>query len=44
MRKETGAVERARKRTGDIQYNKDMRPVLGTSAAGVRGPGSLYRN
>lgn len=43
MRKETGAVERARKRAGDIQYNKDMRPVLGTSAAGVMGPGSLYQ-
>lgn len=43
MRKETGAVERARKRAGEIQYNKDMRPVLGTSAAEVMGPGSLYQ-
>jgi hypothetical protein len=43
MRKETGAVERARKRMGEIQYLKDMRPVLGTSAAGVMGPGSLYQ-
>lgn len=43
MRKETNAVELARKRAGDIQYYKDMRPVLGTSAAEVMGPGSLYQ-
>lgn len=43
MRKETGAVERIRKRLGEIQYQKDIRPVLGTSSAGVMGPGSLYQ-
>jgi putative transposase len=41
--KEIGAVEKARKRAGEVQYNKDFRPVLGTSAAGVMGPGSLYQ-
>jgi putative transposase len=43
IQKEIGAVEKARKRVGEIQFQKDMRPVLGTSAAEVMGPGSLYQ-
>ncbi len=43
VQKEIGVVEKTRKRVGDIQYNKDFRPTLGTSASGVMGPGSLYQ-
>lgn len=43
VKKEVGSVEKARKRAGEIQYQKEIRPVLGTSAAGVIGPGSLYQ-
>lgn len=43
LKKEIGAVEKARARAGDIQYQKDIRPVLGTSASETVGPGSLYQ-
>jgi len=41
--KEVNQIEKARKRVGDIVFNKDLRPVLGTSTSQVFGPGGLYQ-
>ena len=43
LKKEIGSVEIAKKRYGDISFAKDIRPVLGTSASEVLGPGSRYQ-
>lgn len=43
LQKETTQVEKAKKRFGEITYNKDLRPVLGTSTTTAVGPGSLYQ-
>jgi hypothetical protein len=43
LQKEVGVVEKVRKRAGEIIYQKDLRPVLGTSTTEAVGPGSLYQ-
>lgn len=43
LKKEVTKSEKAKKRFGDITYNKDLRPVLGTSTTDAMGPGSLYQ-
>lgn len=43
LKKETTEVDRAKKRFSDITYDKDLRPVLGTSTTDAMGPGSLYQ-
>lgn len=43
LQQEISSSEKAKKRFGDITYNKDLRPVLGTSTAGAMGPGSQYQ-
>lgn len=41
--KEYSPIEITKKRKGEINYQKDFRPVLGTSTAEVEGPGSRYQ-
>lgn len=41
--KEYSPIEITKKRKGEINYQKDYRPVLGTSTAEVAGPGSRYQ-
>lgn len=41
--KEYSPIENTRRREGEINYQKDFRPVLGTSTAEVAGPGSRYQ-
>ena len=43
LRKEISNTEKVKARIGDIAYNKDVRPVLGTSTSGAMGPGSQYQ-
>lgn len=42
-KKEFTSIEVTRKRKGEINYQKDYRPVLGTSTSEVSGPGSRYQ-
>lgn len=41
--KEYSPIEITLKRKGEINYNKDFRPVFGTSTSEVSGPGSRYQ-
>lgn len=41
--KEYTSIEVTRNRKGEINYQKDYRPVLGTSTSEVAGPGSRYQ-
>ena len=41
--KEYSPIEITKKRKGEINYQKDFRPVLGTSTSEVAGPGSRYQ-
>jgi len=43
LQKEISIVEKTKKRAGDIHYQKDLSPVLGTSTSQAYGPGSLYQ-
>jgi putative transposase len=43
LQKEVTETEKIKKRLGEIIYQKDYRPVLGSSTAGAMGPGSLYQ-
>jgi putative transposase len=43
LQKEISDTEKIKKRLGEIAYQKDYRPVLGSSTAGAMGPGSLYQ-
>ncbi len=43
LQKEVAETEKIKKRLGEIIYQKDYRPVLGSSTASAMGPGSLYQ-